>query len=102
MLPTTGRVGSSANEHDLELYRRLGEPALADTEEYYFRGDVFSVKEVGQELGMKRYYKNDWSGLITAGIGYVDAQLIALDCRQKGDSPDEILDLLEKHGYYDE
>ena len=59
MLSTSVRVGSSANEYEIDLYGLYGypDPVFANKDEgYHFRGDVFSVTGTEKELLMERYY----------------------------------------------
>ena len=50
-------------------------------------------------LSLQRYYKNDWHGVLVRNDASSGANIISLDCRNPGNSLDEILKDLRNNGY---
>ena len=60
---------------------------LTNTETYGFGFGIDGVDEInfdnGQEVTLRRYYKDDWQGVILADNGLA-VQVAVLDCRVSG------------------
>jgi len=50
-------------------------------------------------LSLQRYYKNDWHGVLVRNDASSGDNIISLDCRNPGNSLDEILKDLRNNGY---
>ena len=59
---------------------------------YYFS----FVGLVNHHLNMKRYYKNDWEGILT-NVYETQTQIISLDCRHINDEIGEMINLYKKY-----
>ena len=88
-------------KHKDELMRELS-PGYYFSEDSHvgLSSDNIDVKDSrGGELSLIRYYKNDWHGVLVRDDAYAGANIISLDCRNPGNSLDEILKDLRNNGY---
>ena len=66
---------------------------------FNFSYDDMYIDFIRGDIHLKRYYKRDWQGLIVANYGGFSAFVASLDCRNKVDKIDDIVDKLQAEGY---
>ena len=68
----------------------------------YFGTDEISAKDPFSNMSFKRYYKNDWQGLIEMDSSWGDSKhekyVATLDCRHNNDKLDEFVNAMKRAG----
>ena len=68
----------------------------------YVGPDEISAKGGGSNMSFKRYYKNDWQGLIEMDSSWGDSKhekyVATLDCRHNNDKLDEFVNAMKRAG----
>ena len=94
-------MGSGARVEARDDYQKKHYPNAIFSKNFMFNFsyDDMYIDFIRGDIHLKRYYKRDWQGLIVANYGGFSAFVASLDCRNKVDKIDVIVDKLQAEGY---